>query len=310
VDFAYRIHTEVGHHCIGARVNSRLVPLDYKLQNGDVVEILTTKGERGPSRDWLNFVRSSTAQQRIRQWFKRQERQENIARGRDLLDKELKRLAANSLEGINTERLREVARQMHYAELDDLFAALGFGEASAQAVISRLGVRAADETPLPPEAPLSVPVPQSGHGLKVMGVGELLTRLAVCCHPVPGDAIVGFITRGRGVTVHRADCPNVLREDESERLVRVEWGGLTQASYPVSIRIEAADREGLLRDVATVVAEDGINFTAANVVTRPDHTATITATLELCSVDQLSRVLGRLERIKDVLAVERLGSGS
>ena len=309
VDFAYRVHTEVGHHCIGARVNNRLVPLDHKLQNGDVVEILTTKGERGPSRDWLNFVRSSTAQQRIRQWFKRMERQENIARGRDLLDKEIKRLAAKSLEGINTDRLRDAARQMHYEELDDLFAAIGFGEATAQSVISRLGLRA-EEVPLPSQTPLSVPVRQPGPGLKVMGVGDLLTRLAVCCHPVPGDAIVGFITRGRGVTVHRADCPNVVREDESERLVRVDWGPVSQVSYPVTIRIEAADREGLLRDVATVVAEDNINFTAANVVTTADHTAVITATLELCSVDQLRRVLDRLERVKDVLAVERLGSGT
>ena len=311
VDFAYRVHTAVGHHCIGARVNGRLVPLEYRLQNGDVVEILTTKGERGPSRDWLSFVRSSTAQQRIRQWFKRLERQENVVRGRELLDKELKRLASKSLDGINTERLRDVSRLMHYDDLDDLFAAIGFGEATAQSVISRLGLR--DEAvALPPAAPLAVAAPREGEGLKVMGVGDLLTRLAVCCRPLPGEPIVGFVTRGRGVTVHRADCPNVVREDESERLVRVDWGpsGQSQAKYPVSIRIEAADREGLLRDVATLVAEENINFAQANVTTNADRTATISATLELCSLDQLSRILGRLERVKDVIAVERLGSGS
>lgn len=310
VDFAYRVHTAVGHHCIGARVNGRLVTLDYKLQNGDVVEILTTKGERGPSRDWLSFVRSSTAQQRIRQWFKRTERQENIVRGRELLDKEMKRLASHSLDGINSDRLREAARQMHYEELDDLFAAIGFGEATAQSVITRLGLRAADDMPMPAQLPLSVPTAREGSGMSVMGVGDLLTRLAVCCRPVPGDPIVGFITRGRGVTVHRADCQNVLREDESERLVRVDWGPVSQATYPVSIRIDAADREGLLRDVATVVAEENINFTAANVATNTDQTATITATLELSSIDQLSRILGKLERVKDVFGVGRLGTGS
>jgi GTP pyrophosphokinase len=309
VDFAYRVHTSVGHHCIGARVNSRLVPLDHKLQNGDVVEILTTKGERGPSRDWLSFVRSSTAQQRIRQWFKRMERQENIIRGRESLDKELKRLAVRSLDGINSERLREAARQMHYEELDDLFAAIGFGEATAQSVITRLGLRAADEMTLPAQLPLSVPTAREGAGLRVMGVGDLLTRLAVCCRPVPGDPIVGFITRGRGVTVHRADCQNVVREDEHERLVRVDWGPVSQTTYPVSIRIDAADREGLLRDVATVVAEENVNFTAANVATNADRTATITATVELSSIDQLSRILGKLERVRDVIGVARLGTG-
>jgi GTP pyrophosphokinase len=142
-----------------------------------------------------------------------------------------------------------------------------------------------------------------------MGVGDLLTRLAVCCRPVPGDPIVGFITRGRGVTVHRADCQNVVREDEHERLVRVDWGPVSQTTYPVSIRIDAADREGLLRDVATVVAEENVNFTAANVATNADRTATITATVELSSIDQLSRILGKLERVRDVIGVARLGTG-
>ncbi len=308
VDFAYRVHTEVGHHCIGARVNGKLVTLDSQLQNGDVVEILTTKSDRGPSRDWLNFVKSSSAQQRIRQWFKRLERQDNITRGREILDRELKKLASRSLDAVGTDKLRDVAQQMHFDELDDLLAAIGFGEASPQSVISRLGLRA-EEAPLPTKVPISVSE-FTGAGMRVMGVGDMFTRLAPCCNPIPGDAIVGFITRGRGVTVHRQDCPNVVREDEPERIVPVSWGKVDNASYPVTIRIEAADREGLLRDVATVVANDGINLSAANVSTTPGNTAIISATLDRRSIDHLSQVQGKSERVRDVISVARIGIGS
>jgi GTP pyrophosphokinase len=304
VDFAYRIHSEVGNRCIGAKVNGRMVPLEYTLQNGDIVEILTTKAEHGPSRDWLNFVKSSTAQQRIRQWFKRLERTENIARGRDLLDKELKRLEQRSLTAVTEAKLLEVCHALRYDDLDGFFAAIGFGELSAQQVVTRLGLRPPEEPPLPPPtAPATSATSETG-ALRVMGVGDVLTRLASCCHPVPGDLIKGYITRGKGVTVHRADCANIRTEDEPERLVNVEWGP-APSSYSVNIRIESIDREGLLRDVATCVADEKINFASASVSTHDDQTATIIATLQVQSTEQLSRVLQKIERIRDVLTVER-----
>lgn len=307
VDFAYRIHSEVGNRCIGAKVNGRMVPLDTTLQNGDIVEILTTKAAHGPSRDWLSFVKSSTAQQRIRQWFKRLERAENISRGKDLLDRELKRLEQRSLTSMTEAKLMEVSRLLHFDDLDDFFAAIGYGEVSAQHVVTRLGLRPAEEAP--PAIPQSpAPSKATGPGLRVLGAGDMLTRLATCCRPVAGDPIIGYITRGKGVTVHHADCVNVKNEDEAERLVHVEWGP-APASYQVSIRVEAIDREGLLRDVATCVADEKINLAAAGAATHKDHTATITATLEVTSVEQLSRVLSKIERIRDVLSVERdLGS--
>ncbi|HLG51994.1 MAG TPA: bifunctional (p)ppGpp synthetase/guanosine-3',5'-bis(diphosphate) 3'-pyrophosphohydrolase [Chloroflexota bacterium] len=303
IDFAYRIHTDIGHRCIGAKVNGRLVPLDYQIRNGDVVEILTSKTPKGPSRDWLNpnlgYVKTAHAREKIRQWFKRQERAENIERGKDLLEKELSRL------GLPLTKIEEVLAHFHLEKVEDLYAAVGCGEISTQAVAVRL---AGEETTTEDElAPSGTVVPEAGvvHGLRVMGVGDLLTRLARCCSPVPGDPIIGFITRGNGVTVHRVDCPNIEHLTDRERLVNVEWGRLRQQVVPASIRLEAWDRDGLLRDVAALVAEDRVNMTSVSAVTHPDHTATIRATLEIDDIRTLSRILSRLERIKGVRSVTR-----
>ena len=220
LDFAYRIHTDIGHRSIGAKVNNRLVPLDYRLKNGDIVEIVTTKGEHGPSRDWLNIVRTSHAREKIRQWFKRKERDENIVHGRESLERELRRLARTSIQAIGHERIAEVARLYQHDTLDDFYAAIGYGAISAQQVVMRLGVVDDGHSALPTVAPHQ---PARTGGVRVKGVGDLLVRFAKCCHPIPGDPIAGFITRGKGITVHLRSCPTVLNEREVTRLIDVEW---------------------------------------------------------------------------------------
>ncbi len=290
LDFAYRIHTEVGHACIGAKVNNRLVPLDYKLKNGDIVEIVTTKSAHGPSRDWLNIVTTSHAREKIRQWFKRQQRDENIAHG-----KQVTRPRAASpgpylaRQDRPRDKLEEMADHYNIKTVDDFFAAVGYGQSVRNRSSRRLGVvDDVDDVQLPQVAP---PPPQPG-GVRVRGVGDLLVRFSKCCHPIPGDPIMGFITRGRGVTVHLATCPTVVNERAVERLIDVEWETAAQQTYPIAILIEAYDRTGLLSEISNVVADDKINIVAASVNVHKDHRATVQATLEVSSVAQLSRVHG------------------
>jgi GTP pyrophosphokinase len=303
LDFAYRIHTDVGHRTIGAKVNNRLVPLDYRLKNGDIVEIVTTKAEHGPSRDWLNLVRTSHAREKIRQWFKRQERDENIVHGRESLERELRRLARTTMATVGPERLLEVARLYNHDALDDFYAAVGYGAISAQTVVMRLGVVDDTQLTLPTVAP--PPSPARVGGVRVKGVGDLLVRFAKCCHPIPGDPIQGFITRGKGVTVHLRSCPTVMNEREVGRLIEVEWEAAPTQTYPIAIRVEAYDRTGLLNDITQVVAEQKVNILSANVSVSPDHIAILRATLEVASVSQLARVLARIEQLKDVISVTR-----
>jgi len=304
IDFAYLVHTEIGHRCRGAKVNGRLVALNYPLQNGDQVEILTTK-RGGPSRDWLNpvlnYTKTARARQKIRQWFKRQNRTENIARGREQLEKELKRLGVN--QGESYER---IAGLFGFGKVDDFLAAIGCGDINAQQIAAKVlqAEREEHEEELkPPEvAPPPLPTP----GIMVKGVGNLLTRLARCCNPLPGDDIIGYVTRGRGVTIHRKDCLNMLRREDAERFIEVDWGQGIQQTYPVMIRVIAYDREGLLRDIAGVVADEDINLSAASVVTRKkENMATITATLEITDIAQLSRVLAKIDQLPNVLEAKR-----
>ena len=303
LDFAYRVHTDVGHSTIGAKVNNRLVPLDYKLKNGDIVEIVTTKAARGPSRDWLKIVHTGHAKEKIRAWFKRQERDENVVHGRESLDRELRRLARTSLEKLGPDRVAEMAELYKYPSVDDFFAAIGYGAVSAQQVVTKLDVvDDANEVVLPQFAP---PMPARTDGVRVKGVGDLMIRFARCCHPIPGDPIVGYITRGRGVTIHLPTCPTVVNEKDIGRLIEVEWEGSIQQTYPIAIRVEAYDRPGLLSEITNVVAENKVNIIAANVHTNPDHTATFIATLQVSSVAQLARVLSRIEQVKDVHTVQR-----
>ncbi|MFC1979049.1 RelA/SpoT family protein [Chloroflexota bacterium] len=304
LDFAYRIHTELGHHCIGAKVNGKLVSLTYQLRNGDTVEILSTRADRGPSLDWLNpnsgYVNSSHARARIKQWFKRQEKATNIDTGKALLEKEFRRL------GIPLSEQKQIALLFKYDDMDDFLAALGCGEVSTHQIAVKLS--SPQETD---EAPPKVvgPPAEVESAIQVMGVGDLLTHVAKCCNPVPGDEIIGYITRTRGITVHRRDCPNVLNEDEKERLVKVEWGHVGQA-YPVSVQVEANDRVGLLRDITTLVSEEKVNIAAVSSVDYDDGVTVIYLTLHITDIKQLSRLLSKLDRIVGVLSVARSGEGA
>ncbi|GAB4543333.1 MAG: bifunctional (p)ppGpp synthetase/guanosine-3',5'-bis(diphosphate) 3'-pyrophosphohydrolase [Anaerolineae bacterium] len=303
IDFAYHIHTEVGHRCRGAKVNGKLVSLDYQLRNGDQVEILTSK-RGGPSRDWLNphlgYVRTSRARSKIRQWFKRQNREENIVQGREMLERELKRL------GLDDTPYEQIARKFNYSKVDDLMAAIGAGDINAHQIAARALELAGPEEEIPEIPPTRVLQPGPTTGIRVRGVGDLLTNLARCCNPLPGDDIVGYITRGRGVTIHRRDCPNALRTNDLERWIEVDWGTEVTETHPVNVRVEAYDRQGLLRDIASIVADESINLSAANVATRKkDNMATMTVTLEIADIAQLSRVLARIERLPNVVEARR-----
>jgi len=306
IDFAYRIHTDVGHRCIGAKVSGRIVPLDHKLQNGDIVEIITSKAARGPSRDWLAMVRTPGAREKIRQWFKRQQRDENITHGRELLDKELRRISQRSLPDIPDAELERVAERLNLHDADTMFASLGYGAVSPAQVVTRLRVLDDHQLEIPDVAP-PAPPPTSRGGVRVKGVGDLLVRFGVCCNPVPGDDVRGYITRGRGVTVHRVDCANVRASGEQERLVEVEWEQTAAQTYPVAIRIEGWDRGGFLRDVAGVISENQVRLVSLSANSNPDKTASVSATLQVTSIEQLSRVLATLEGIRDVLSVSRDG---
>jgi guanosine-3',5'-bis(diphosphate) 3'-pyrophosphohydrolase len=302
LDFAYRIHTDVGHRTIGAKVNNRLVPLDYKLRNGDIVEVVTTKAAHGPSRDWLNIVRTSHAKEKIRAWFKHQQRDENIAQGRELLDRELRRLAHETLASIDAAKLTDLAQKYRYKELEDFYAAIGYGAVSPSSVVSKLEIHDDAAIMLPEEAPPAAP---STSGVKVKGVGDLLVRFAKCCSPIPGDEITGYVTRGKGVTVHRSNCTSVLSERDIERLIDVEWETASQQTYPITVRIDALDRPGLLNEITNVVAEHKVNIVAASVAVNADATATITATFTVTSLQQLAKILTRIERLRDITSVTR-----
>ncbi len=299
IDFAYRIHTDLGHGCIGAKVNGKLMALDSQLRNGDTVEVLTSKIARGPSLDWLNlhlgYAKTANARQSIRAWFRRQEREANIQRGRELLKRELRRLSADVNE-------KQVARLFKLETVDELLAALGSGGISTAQVASRLSGQHAVQTAQEP-APL-MPLMEPTSGVQVLGIGEMLTRMGQCCHPLPGDEIVGYVTRVRGVTVHRKDCPNLRVEADRDRLVPVAWGH-SQSLYPVRLRIEAWDRVGLLRDISSTVSAEGVNIAAVVTQEQDDSTVLTHLTLHVKGMEQLNRLFSRLEDVRGVTSIVR-----
>ncbi|MPZ50011.1 MAG: RelA/SpoT family protein [Dehalococcoidia bacterium] len=305
IDFAFRIHTDIGFHCVGARVNGRLVPLTAKLQNGDVVEIVTSRGSRGPSRDWLNpnlgYVKTGNARSKIRQWFKRQERDENVLRGKEMLDRELRRMGVSL-----PELLPDMLKWFKQDSAEDLYAEVGFGGVSLNQVSSRVVAHLHKVEPAQPELmpPPVAPQPVYGTSIKVLGTGDVLTQIATCCKPVPGDEIIGYVTRSRGVSVHRHDCSNVTNSTERERFVDVEWGQRGQL-FPVAIKVEAWDRVGLLRDLSTIIADEKVNMAGVRTTEHHDRTVTVSITLETTGVEQLSRLFAKLEGVSAVLGVAR-----
>jgi len=300
LDFAYRVHTDLGHRCVGAKINGKLVPLSYQLKNGDVIEIVSSKAARGPSLDWLNpnlgFVHTSHAKEKIRQWFNKREKTESIERGRQILDKELRRL------GIQTER-QALAGLFNYNNLDDFIAAVGNGNITSHQIVLKLAAQEEKSEQVTEPAALPKTTPSA---VQVMGVGDLMTNIAQCCHPVPGDKIIGYITRSRGVSIHREDCHNIIHEDEKERLVPVEWGQ-NDLLYPVKIQVDAWDRVGLMRDVSTVVAEEKVNIASMNLANSTGQRVAILLTLETKGLAHLSQILKKIDGVKGVISVSRIG---
>jgi len=299
IDFAYHIHTEIGHRCRGAKVNDRWVGLDYQLRTGDRVEIITDK-QASPSRDWLNpalgYVKTSRARSKIRRWFREQDRDKSIVQGREVVERELKHLG---LEHISHEK---VARLFEYGRVSDFHAAVGFGDINTQQIAGKLAeLSAKEEKELLPAEPPSLP--QSVEGIQVQGTGGLMTRIAKCCSPLPGEEIVGYVTRGRGVTIHRRDCLNVLRAGDKDRLIDVDWGS-EPLTVPVAARIKAYDRTGLLHEIAGVISNEKINMSAVN-VSREKNIATFYITLEISDIAQLSRVLTKIESLSNVIEAKR-----
>ena len=301
VDFAYKIHTALGHHCIGAKVNGKLVALDTTLENGDTVEVINSKSDRGPSLDWLNpnrgFVRSAGARQSVRQWFRKQERSTNIERGKEVLRRELRRLNQT----INDETILGLFK---VDTMDDLMADLGSGNI-AESLLSHRLAQIGHET----EEPLAkrrndLPLTSLNSGITVLGVGDLLVHIGRCCNPIPGDPIIGFITRIRGVTVHKQDCPSVRHEDEPERLVNVQWGK-EQQLYPVRIIMKAYDRVGLLRDVTALVSNEGVNIASVVTGDYSNGTVTLSLTCHTTGLDQLNKLFSKLDGVHGCISVTR-----
>ena len=304
IDFAYHIHTDVGHRCRGARVDGKLVPLNHELKTGEQVEILTTK-RGGPSRDWLNanlgLVKTQRAKSKMRVWFRKQDREQNIAQGRSILEKELGRIGIK--EKTNFENL---ARTLGYRTTDDLSLALGHGDISVNAVITQVTEDGAEtEQEFQPTAMVSNA--DATGAIQVLGLKGLLTTVAKCCNPTPGDEIIGYITRGRGASIHRSDCPNILRAQDRERLVKVNWGSNIR-TYPVPIQIRAFDRSGLFGDITFIFSSDGINMIDANVKVAKGF-ATINLVIEVNNLPQLSRLLSRIENLPNVLEARRHNPG-
>ena len=309
IDLAYHVHTDIGHRCRGSKINGKLVSLDYTLKTGDQVEILTAK-RGGPSRDWLNpnlgLVKTQRAKSKIRHWFLRQAREQNISQGRDLLEKELHRL------GLSDINLENLAHKLDFKNLDDLLVSIGCGDTSMTRIaMSLMEGETDDEGVTFGTRVIGTPGIQSHDTISVVGLKGLLTTMARCCNPVPGDDIVGYITRGRGATIHRQDCPNILRLNERERLVRVTWGE-PKRTYPVSVQIKAYDRDGLLRDVTNLVSNEGINMGSVQVgvnQTSKYNMADFQIILEVRDVEQLTRVLTRIETLPNVLGAQRVRPG-
>jgi guanosine-3',5'-bis(diphosphate) 3'-pyrophosphohydrolase len=303
VDFAFRIHTDVGYRTVGAKVNGRLVPLSHRLQSGDIVEVQTSKASAGPSRDWLAFVQTSNARTKIRQWFKRERRDENILRGRDLLDRELRRVGGGTAK---VERLREIAARFGLPNEEELYASLGNGDVSLLQVVQALrGGPAVEPEAAPP--PAARPEPQAARGIRIRGVDNVLMRFGRCCSPLPGDRVVGYVTQGRGVSIHRADCPNIqFLRTHPERLIEVEWDAAPDGTYPVEIEVEALDRVGLLKDILSTITETRTNVVSVNARVRKDKVGVVNIVADIHNVSQLMAVMHRIGQVKDVYSVERV----
>ncbi|HCS73901.1 MAG TPA: (p)ppGpp synthetase [Clostridiales bacterium] len=317
LDFAYNIHSAVGNRCIGAKVNGKIVPLDYQLQTGDIVEILTTQStSHGPSRDWLKTVKTNQARNKIKQWFKKERREENIDKGREMLEREAKRQGYSLSQLIRNEWVEGIFKKYGFTSMDDLYSALGYGGISTGPIMTRLleEYRKANAHGIPESLIKETKAdkdkePSSSHGIQVKGVDNIMVRFAKCCNPVPGDPIIGYITKGRGVSVHRGDCINLADEFvEAKRLVEVSWIGEHKAAYNAEIQIVAQDRQALLADLTNAIADIKINVTAINARTAKNKMVVVNMNMEIHDTKQLEKVMKYVNRLPDVVDVYRVNA--
>lgn len=317
IDFAYRIHTDVGNRCVGAKVNGRIVPLDFKLSNGDIVEVITSKQSSGPSRDWLNIVGSSDTRNKIKGWFKKERREENIIKGREMLEKEAKRLGYDPKVLARPEKLKEAGIKLRIDSDENLLAALGYGGVTLNSVISKLVEIYKKDQKLNTTKDLSELLAElkprkskakASHGILVKGEEGIMVKLARCCNPIPGDPVIGYITRGSGVSVHRADCPNVLSNnpDEQSRLIEVSWDVGIDSVYKVNIVITSVNRPGMMADIMMATSEAKLNIFSLNCRTDKNKVATTHIGLDISSLEQLEYIMNRIRRMKGVYSVERV----
>src|SRR6056297_3650002 len=309
VDFAYHIHTEVGHRCVGAKVNGKIVPLEYKLNNSDIVEILTSKKSNGPSRDWLNFVKTSKARSKIKHWFKKQRRDEIIEKGHRILDEHLDKYNIELSEKEKEKELKEITQELGRKNVDDLLEELGYSNISPKQVVSKFKDYEPDKDYEKKHSSTSTHQKSSSvdKGVSVKGMEDMLVRMAKCCNPVPGDNIVGYITRGRGVSVHREDCKNLknLAESEPERIIEVSWERGRTESYQVDLRIDAVNKSALLNDITHIIKEEKINLLSVMARTSDQNRAVINLSLELSSTEHMYDIMKKIESISGVLNVSR-----
>lgn len=315
IDFAYRIHTEIGNQTIGAKVNGKIEPLDYKLQNGDIVEVMTSKHSYGPSQDWLKITQTSQAKNKIKQFFKKQRREENVTKGRELVEKEIRALNIEPKDVLTPENLKRVLEKFNFSTEEDMYAAVGYQGITAASIATRLTdkIRQRQEFQATLEKlteAKDTTTRQTKHdsGIVVKGVDNVLTRLAKCCNPVPGDEIIGYITKGRGVSVHRKDCPNVQTEEAKERYLEVEWmvDDLQNKQYHLDLEITGYDRSGFLNEVLQAVAETKTNITQVNGRAAQNKMAVIQLTILINNISHLQKIVDRIKRVKDVYTVTRV----
>jgi GTP diphosphokinase / guanosine-3',5'-bis(diphosphate) 3'-diphosphatase len=311
VDFAYSVHTDIGHQCVGAKVNGKIVPLKHELRNGDKVEVTTQTGHT-PSRDWLKFVKTSKARTRIKAWLKIEERRRSMLLGKELFEKELKKHELSPSKFIKSDELLGVAKDMSQNTIDDLMAAIGYGKVSAHLVANKLAPDKVHIEPVPKKSLKSFfrPAKPASGGMKISGMDNMLIHLSKCCNPVPGDKILGFITRGRGVSVHTADCTNIgdLTFDK-DRLVDVSWGDLKAGAHSVKISVQTKDKPGLLASVSSSISAAEANITHAEVTTKEDKQAMLIFTIDIRDVEHLNRIIKNIEAIKGVIDVKRIRTG-
>ncbi|MEK7817394.1 MAG: TGS domain-containing protein, partial [Actinomycetota bacterium] len=320
VDFAYAVHTDVGHHCVGAKVNGNIVPLQHSLQSGDFVEVLTSKSSQGPSRDWLNFVKTSKARNKIRQWFKKERRQDSEHIGREMLQEAMRRKGLASQKIVSSRAFTEMTRSMGFLKAEDLYVSIGTGKTSPLQVINRIAkhLEGTGEIPevvgrttaIPPRQRSTVAPPKE-LGVSVDGIADVGARLAKCCKPLPGDKIVGYISLGKGVSIHRKDCPNAtaLINSSSERFIKVEWKGTSEKAFRAEFQVEAMDRSHLLEDISRTLSDSGINIISAQCNTTPDHIVENRFVVEVGDAKLLDTVLENIKSIDTVFDAYRITPG-